>query len=142
MSENTKAKVCSRCGKFVLHVSSREGICLDCVRREKGDYRTYLVVREYVKAHPNCKASEVVLKLSVSIEKINQFINEGLLEVVNHPYKNVDPLTSDIWIRTSGSARSQKNTENQAAAVTAEAAGTENRQKTLLPKQGFSYSEK
>ncbi len=82
------AKKCSKCGKLVSHISSREGICFDCVQKRKRDYAIYSKIRAYVKENPNCLASEVVVKFNTSLEKIQEFINEGLLEVTKDPFNN------------------------------------------------------
>lgn len=69
---------CSRCGKIFYSVGRK--ICPDCVQKEEEEYRK---VRDYVREHKNATIPAVSEATGVPAERINQFIREGRLELVN-----------------------------------------------------------
>jgi uncharacterized protein len=69
---------CRKCNKVFVFI--RTPICSDCEKSEEAIFET---VRTYIKENPLKKIEEVAMETDVSVKRINKYIREGRIDVVN-----------------------------------------------------------
>ncbi len=81
------AKVCVRCKRMFTYLGYGHFYCPMCKKADEEDFRK---VKDYIFEHGTAPAMEVSENTGISLERINQYLKEGRLEI---------PENSPIFIK-------------------------------------------
>lgn len=71
---------CKRCGRIYNRV--RRDICSACIKEED---EIYLLVREFLRQHPDASMGDVLDNTGVELETLVEMIQDGRLIISNNP---------------------------------------------------------